>query len=59
MRRVVEAGIPLVQLGVRAFCEEEREARRKHKVLAFDGEDLVPGHVGKIRLSPPRCSPTS
>lgn len=50
MRRVVEAGIPLAQLGVRAFCEEERDARRKHKVLAFDGEDLVPGNVGKIRL---------
>jgi agmatinase len=50
MRRIVEAKIPLVQLGIRAFCEEERDARKKHKVLAFDGEDLVPGNVGKIRL---------
>jgi len=27
MRRVVEAGVPLVQLGNRAYCEEERAAR--------------------------------
>ena len=50
MRRVVEAGIPLVQLGVRAYCEEERDARRKHKVLAFDGVDLVPRGTSKIKL---------
>ena len=50
MRRVVEAGIPLVQLGIRAFCEEERDARKKHKVLAFDGEDLVPKGISKIKL---------
>lgn len=50
MRRVVEAGVPLVQLGIRAYCEEERDARKKHKVLAFDGEDLVPDNVTKIRL---------
>jgi agmatinase len=50
MRRVVEAGIPLVQLGVRAFCEEERDARKKHKVLVHDAIDLVPGNVNKIQL---------
>jgi len=50
MRRVVEAGIPLVQLGVRAFCEEEREARKKHKVRAFDAIDLVPKGISKISL---------
>ena len=50
MRRVVEAGIPLVQLGIRAFCEEEREARKKHRVLAFDAVDLVPKNVSKVRL---------
>jgi agmatinase len=50
MRRVVEAGIPLVQLGVRAYCEEEREARKKHKVRAFDASDLVPKGVSKIAL---------
>jgi len=50
MRRVVEAGVPLVQLGNRAYCEEEREARRKHKVLAFDANDLVPKGKSKIKL---------
>ena len=50
MRRVVEAGIPLVQLGIRAFCEEERDARKAHKVIAHDAVDLVPRGVSKIRL---------
>ncbi len=50
MRRVVEAGIPLVQLGVRAFCEEEREARKAHKVLAFDAIELAPRGISKIKL---------
>lgn len=50
MRRVVEAGVPLVQLGNRAYCEEEVEARRKHKVLAFDANKLVPKGVSRIKL---------
>jgi agmatinase len=50
MRRVVEAGVPLVQLGNRAFCEEEREARKKHKVRAFDAIDIVPRGISKISL---------
>lgn len=50
MRRVVEAGVPLVQLGCRAYCEEERAARRKHKVLALDANKLVPKSVSRIKL---------
>ena len=50
MRRIVEAGVPLVQLGNRAYCEEEVEARRKHKVLAFDANDLVPKSISRIKL---------
>ena len=50
MRRVVEAGVPLVQLGNRAFGEEEREARKKHGVKAFDALDLVPKQKNAIRL---------
>jgi len=50
MRRVVEAGVPLVQLGNRAFCEEEREARRKHKVVAHDALAIVPKGISKIKL---------
>ena len=50
MRRVVEAGIPLVQLGVRAFSEEEKDARKKHGVKAFDAQELVPRNKSAIRL---------
>jgi agmatinase len=50
MRRVVEAGVPLVQLGNRAYCEEEREARKRHGVTAFDALDLVPKGKSTIRL---------
>ena len=38
MRRVVEAGVPLFQLGNRAYCEEEREARSTHKVPYLDAD---------------------
>ena len=50
MRRVVEAGVPLVQLGNRAYCEEERVARRKYKVHAIDADQLVPQGVRAITL---------
>jgi agmatinase len=50
MRRVVEAGIPLVQLGIRAFCEEERDARKVHGVRAFDAVDLVPKGIDAVTL---------
>jgi agmatinase len=35
---------------VRAFCEEERDARKKHGVTAFDAQELVPEGKSKIRL---------
>jgi len=50
MRRVVEAGVPLLQLGNRAFCEEERDARKQHKVRAFDAIDIVPKNISKIQI---------
>jgi agmatinase len=50
MRRVVEAGIPLVQLGNRAYSEEEIEARRKHKVVSIDAVEMVPKGVDRIEL---------
>jgi agmatinase len=50
MRRIVEAGLPLLQLGVRAYCEEERDARKKHKVLAIDAIDLAPRGTSRIKL---------
>ena len=51
MRRVVEAGVPLVQLGNRAYCEEERDARKKYGVKAFDALELVPRGKNSIKLS--------
>ena len=50
MRRVVEAGIPLVQLGNRAYCEEERVARGTYGVLAFDAAELVPADIQRVAL---------
>jgi agmatinase len=50
MRRVVEAGVPLVQLGNRAYCEEEKEARKKHKVVSFDADQIVPKAISTIKL---------
>jgi agmatinase len=50
MRRIVEAGIPLFQLGNRAYCEEEREARKKHGVQYLDADELVPGGIDEIEL---------
>lgn len=50
MRRVVEAGVPLVQLGNRAYCEEEREARKTYGVHAFDADQLVPQGIHAITL---------
>lgn len=50
MRRVVEAGVPLVQLGNRAYCQEEREARKTYGVHAFDADQLVPQGIHAITL---------
>jgi agmatinase len=50
MRRVVEAGVPLVQLGNRAYCEEERAARETYKVHAIDADQLVPQGIHAIEL---------
>ena len=50
MRRIVEAGIPLFQLGVRAFCEEERSARARFQVHHIDAEQLVRERIDAIVL---------
>ncbi len=50
MRLVVEAGVPLVQLGVRACCLEELQARRDHGVVAHDARELVTGNCMAIEL---------
>lgn len=52
MRRVVEAGIPLFQLGNRAYSEEERAARVAYNVRYVDADQLVPRGIDAITLPP-------
>lgn len=50
MRRVVEDGVPLFQLGVRACCEEELRARRDFGVGAIDARELVVANQMSLEL---------
>jgi agmatinase len=50
MRRVVEAGVPLFQLGNRAYSQEEREARERYGVRYIDADRLVPQRIDSIEL---------
>ncbi len=50
MKRVVDAGVPLYQLGVRAYCEEEIDARQQHGVFYQDADELVPNRIQTITL---------
>ena len=45
-----EDGIPIYQLGVRAFCAEEAEARRRYNVGYRDAGDLVRHQVTDLTL---------
>lgn len=46
MRRAVDdLGLPLVQLGNRAYCLEEYEARKKHHVTSWDAEYLCQNSI--------------
>ncbi|GAA3924299.1 agmatinase [Litoribacillus peritrichatus] len=50
MKRCVDEGIPLYQLGIRAYCEEEIEIRKKHGVYYADADDIVPQNISSIEL---------
>jgi len=50
MKRVVDLGIPLYQLGIRAYCQEEMAIREEHGVLFQDAEQLVPNNITEITL---------
>ncbi|MEW5250805.1 agmatinase [Microbulbifer sp. 2201CG32-9] len=50
MRLVVEAGLPLFQLGIRAYCEEEKETRQRYGVHYLDAHQLVPTNVQDFQL---------
>ncbi len=50
MKRVVDLGIPLVQLGIRAYCEEEMQTRKDFNVTHYDADELVPDNIREITL---------
>jgi agmatinase len=50
MNLLVNEGIPLFQLGVRALCQEEVDRRSQHKIAYLDGPDLARGKQSKIHL---------
>ena len=50
MKRVVDEGIPLYQLGIRAYCEEEMQTRKDKGVYFQDAEELVPNNIQSITL---------
>ena len=50
MKRLVDLDIPLYQLGIRAFCEEEIATRAKHGVYFQDADELVPNNIQSITL---------
>tara|TARA_R110001592_G_scaffold324870_3_gene604644 strand:+ start:46390 stop:47283 length:894 start_codon:yes stop_codon:yes gene_type:complete len=50
MKRIVDLDIPLYQLGIRAFCEEEMRTRKTHGVHHIDADILVPRNIMKVDL---------
>lgn len=51
MKRICDEGIPLYQLGVRAYCEEEKSIRESNDNIYFcDADELVPNHIQQIKL---------
>jgi agmatinase len=50
MRRVVEAGVPLYQLGVRAMCAQEAAAREQYGIGFLDADVLVPQGIMEVDL---------
>jgi agmatinase len=48
MKRIVDEDIPLFQLGVRAFCEEEIETRKNYNIKHLDADVLVPKNMHSI-----------
>ncbi len=50
MKRCVDLGVPLMQLGIRALCEEEVATRARCGVHFHDAEALVPRSIDHIEL---------
>lgn len=57
MKRVVDAGVPLYQLGIRAYCEEEKQTRENHpKIWYEDGDNIAKS--GKSAITVPDDFPS-
>ncbi len=52
MSLLVKEGYMLASLGVRALCEQEKNFRKDHRILFWDGEQLVRSLTNEIELSP-------
>ncbi len=50
MKRAIDMKIPLYQLGIRAYCEEEMSVREQYSVHYQDAEELVPNQISHIQL---------
>lgn len=50
MKRIVDCDIPLFQLGIRAYCEEERDIRKACGVRHIDARQLVCDNIQSIQL---------
>ncbi len=51
MKRICDEGIPLYQLGVRAYCEEEKITRDNHPDIYYsDADELVPNAIQSVQL---------
>lgn len=57
MKRVVDEGIPLYQLGIRAYCAEERDTRNNHPRIWFEDGDEI-GKSGKDSIVLPDDFPS-
>lgn len=51
MKRICDEGIPLYQLGIRAYCEEEKNLRETNNNIYYrDADELVPDAIKDIQL---------
>lgn len=51
MKRICDKNIPLYQLGIRAYCEEEKTTRENNPHIYYqDADELVPQAIQSIQL---------
>jgi len=50
MHLLANEGVQIAQLGVRAICVEEVEARKSYQILSYDGPELVRNQISAISL---------